>query len=100
MLHSDGAVLSHLFPAADIGVMASSVAVAVVLGAVILGVETNLVPTTMTVATMDETRHSAPSTLPSNPCLREGKGEGDAGVIVEGGGKDAIIAAAINRRHH
>ncbi len=74
MLHAGGVVVSHLFLAADIG--ASSDAAAIVLGAVVPRVETKMAPTTITVTTMNET-HSAPSTLPSNPCQREGKGGGD-----------------------
>ncbi len=59
---------------------------AVVLGAVVPQVETKMVPTTMTVATTNETRNGMPSTLLSNPCWREGEFEGNEG---EGG-----------RRHH
>ncbi len=44
LLHADGVMLSHLFPATDIRVMALSVAAAIVLGAVNLQVETKLVP--------------------------------------------------------
>jgi hypothetical protein len=83
LLHTDGVVVSHLFPAADIGVTASSVAVAIVLGAVIPQVETKMVPSTMTVTTTNEMCHGMPSTLPSDPCPREGKGKGDEG---KGGG--------------
>ncbi len=72
---------SYLFPAVDIGGMASSIAATVVLGAIVLQVETKMVPTTTTVAMMNETCHGAPSTPPSDPCPREG--EGDEG---EGGG--------------
>jgi hypothetical protein len=36
--------------------------------------ETKMAPTTMTVVTMNETGHGAPSTSPSNPHPREGKG--------------------------
>jgi hypothetical protein len=83
LLHANGVVVSHLFPAADIGVTASSVAAAVVLGAVIPRVETKMAPTKLTVATMNETRHNVPSTLPSDPHPREGKGKVDEG---KGGG--------------
>ncbi len=79
MLHADGVVVSHPFPAGDIGITASSVAGAVVLGAVIPQVETKMVPTTTTMTTTNETRHGAPSTPPSNPCPREGKGKGNEG---------------------
>jgi hypothetical protein len=77
-LQADGVVVSRLFLAADIGVMALSVATAIVLGAVVLQVETKIVPTT-TRATTNKMHHSAPSTPPSNLCLREGKGEGSEG---------------------
>jgi hypothetical protein len=46
LLHANGVVLSHLFLATDIGVMALSVAAAIVLGTVVLQVETKLAPTT------------------------------------------------------
>ncbi len=75
--------MSHLFPAADIGVTALSVAVAIVLGAIVPHVETKKTPTTTTMAMTNEMCHGAPSNLLSNPCLREGKGKGDEG---EGGG--------------
>ncbi len=65
-------------PGADIGVTALSVAAAVVLGAIIQQVETKMAPTT-TVVTTNEMRHGMPSTLPSNPCPREGEGKGDEG---------------------
>ncbi len=64
------AVVSHLFPAADIGVTALPVTVAVVLGAIVPQVESKMAPTTMTVATMNETCHGALSTPPSDPHLR------------------------------
>jgi hypothetical protein len=83
LLHADGASVSHLFPAADIGVTALSVAAVVILGTVVPQVETKIVPMTMIVATRNETRHGMPSTLPSNPRPREDKGKGDEG---EGGG--------------
>jgi hypothetical protein len=81
LLNADRVVVSHLFLAADIGVTASSVAAAVVLGTIVLQVEIKMAPTTMTVVTTNETCHSMPSTPPSNPHLREGKGEcrGDEG---------------------
>ncbi len=73
----------HLFPAVDIGMMTSSVTAAVVLGAHVPQVETKMAPTRMTIVTTNETHHGMPSTLPSSPCLREGKGESNEG---EGGG--------------
>ncbi len=86
LLHADGVVVSPLFPAADIGVSASSVTAAVVLGAVIPRVETKMVPMKATVATTNETPHRTPSTLLSDSHPREGKGKGkdDDG---EGGGR-------------
>jgi hypothetical protein len=81
--HPDGVMVSHLFPAADIGGMALSVTAAVVLSAIILQVKTKMAPMMMTVATTNEMHHGAPSTPPSNPCLREGEGEGNEG---KGGG--------------
>jgi hypothetical protein len=45
LLHADRVVVSHLFPAMDIGLTASSVATAVVLGTVVLQVETKMAPT-------------------------------------------------------
>ncbi len=71
--------MSYLFPAADIGVMALSAAAAVVLGTFVLLVETKMVPTKTTVATTNGTCHGTPSTLMSNPPLREGKGKGNEG---------------------
>jgi hypothetical protein len=62
-----GVVVLHLSPAADVSMTASSVAVANIVGAVVPQVETKMAPTTMTVATTNETCHGAPSTLPSNP---------------------------------
>jgi hypothetical protein len=56
-------------PGMDIGVMASSVPMAIVLGTVVLQVETKMVSTRMTMATTNEMRHGAPSTPPSDPCL-------------------------------
>jgi hypothetical protein len=53
-----------------------------------------MAPTTTTVATKNETCHGAPSTLPSNPCPREGKDKGN-----ESKDGNAIVAATINRRH-
>jgi hypothetical protein len=100
-LHDDGVVVSHLFPAVDIGVTGSSVAEAVFLGAVVPWVETKMAPTTTTVATTNETRHGTPS--PRHPILVRGRARAMrarmAVVVVGGVGKDAIVAAAINRRH-
>jgi hypothetical protein len=76
LLHIDGVVVSHFFPAADIGVTASSDATAIVLGTVVPKVVTKMAPTTMAMATMCELHHSMPSTLSSNPHPREGMGEG------------------------
>ncbi len=83
MLHTDRVVVPHLFLATDIGMTASSVATAIVLGTIVLQVETKMAQITTTVATKNEMRHSAPSIPPSNPCLEEGKGKGNEG---EGGG--------------
>ncbi len=64
-----------------------------------------MVPTTTTMAMMNEMRHSVPSIPLSNPCLREGKGKYDAMrvrmavIVVGGGGKDIIVVATINCRH-
>jgi hypothetical protein len=63
--------------------LASSVAAAVILGAVVPQVEAKMAPMVTTVTTMNETRHGAPSNPPSNPCLREGKGKSNED---EGGG--------------
>jgi hypothetical protein len=79
LLHTNGVMVSHLFPAADIGVMALSVAAAAVLGAVVLQVETKMAPMMTTLATKNEMHHGAPSTLPSYPHPREGKGKGNEG---------------------
>jgi hypothetical protein len=62
----------HLFLAKDISVMASSVATAIVLGAVVPQAETKMTLMMTTVATMNKTHHGAPSTPPSDPCLRVG----------------------------
>ncbi len=62
--------------AADVSMMSSFVAVAIVLGAVVPQVETKLAPATTTMATMNEMHHGAPSTMPSDPRPREGKGKG------------------------
>ena len=68
-------MVSHLFLATDIGMMATSVAAAVFLGAIVLQAETKTAPPTTTVVIMmNETRCGPPSTPLSNPCLREGKG--------------------------
>ncbi len=85
LLHANGVVVSQLFQAGDIGVMALSVAATIILGAVVLRVETKMAPTTTTVATTNETRHGMPSTLPSDPHPRKGKGEGK-GAEGKGGG--------------
>jgi hypothetical protein len=77
LLHADGVVMSCLFSSTDIGVTASSIAGVVILGAVILQVETKMVPTTTTMATTNEACHGMPSTPLSNHCLREGKGKGN-----------------------
>ncbi len=58
------------------GHTALSVTMAVVLGAIVLRVETKMAPMTMTVTSTNEMHHGAPSTPPSYPCPREGKGEG------------------------
>jgi hypothetical protein len=80
LLHANGVVVFHLFTAMDIGMMALSVAVAIVLGAVVPRVGKKMAPTTMTMVTTNEMRHGFPSTPPSNPCPREGKGdEGEGG---------------------
>ena len=84
LLHANGVMVSHLFPAADIGLTASSVAAAVVLGTSVPRVETKMAPPTTTMATTNEMCHSTPSIPSSNPRLREGEGEGDEG---EGGGR-------------
>ncbi len=73
----------HLFQAVDIGVMASSVATAIVLRAVIPQVETKMAPTMMTLTITNEMCHGAPSTPLSDPRPREGEGKGDED---EGGG--------------
>jgi hypothetical protein len=83
LLCANEVMVSHLFPATDIGMMALSVTAAVVFGAVLQQVETKMAPTTMTVVMTNEMHHSAPYTLPSNPCPRESKGKGNEG---KGGG--------------
>jgi hypothetical protein len=83
LLHANGVVVSHLSPAADIGMTDLSVITAVVFGTIVLRVETKMVQTTKTVATTKEMRHGTPSTPPTNPCPREGEGKGNEG---EGGG--------------
>ncbi len=55
LLHADGVMVSHLFLATDIGMTALSVATAVILGAIILQVETKMAPMMLTVATTNET---------------------------------------------
>ncbi len=85
MLHANGVVVSHLFPAVDIGMTALSVAAAIVLGAMVLQVETKMVPTRTTVTMMNEMHHGAPSTPPSNPCPGKSKGhEGKDGSPLHG----------------
>ncbi len=79
MLHTDSVVVSHLFLAMYIGITASSVAATIVLRAVVSRVETKMVSTTTTVAIMNEMRHGTPSSLLSDPCLREGEGKGEEG---------------------
>jgi hypothetical protein len=76
LLHANGVVVSHLFPAAVISVEASSVTTAIVLGAIVLQMETKMVPTTTTVATANKMCHGMPSTPPSNPHPKESKGGG------------------------
>jgi hypothetical protein len=84
LLHADGVMMSHLFLAMDIGIMASSVAAAIVLSAVVPQVETKMASTMTTMAMMNEMRHGVPSTPPSYPCPRENKGKGNKG---KGGGR-------------
>jgi hypothetical protein len=45
-----------------------------------------MAPTTTPMVTLNETRHSAPSTLPSDLCPREGKGKGKGEGEGEGEG--------------
>jgi hypothetical protein len=75
LLHTNGVMVSHLFPAVDIGVTALSVIVATVLGAVVPRVKTKMAPMMTTLATIDETCHSTLFTPPSDPCPREGMGK-------------------------
>jgi hypothetical protein len=63
LLHANGFVVSYLLPAADIGVMALSVIAAVVLGAVVLRVETKLELMTTTMPTTRRALHSAVQSL-------------------------------------
>jgi hypothetical protein len=79
LLHADGVMVSHLFPAVYIGVTASSVAAAIVFSTIVLQVETKMASMTMTVAMTNKTRHGAPSTPQSDPYPREGKGKGNEG---------------------
>ncbi len=79
LLHANGVLVSCLFPAVDIGVTTLSVATVVILGAVVPRVETKMAPMMTIMATRNEMRHGAPSTLLSNPCPREDKGKGDEG---------------------
>jgi hypothetical protein len=76
LLHVNGVVVSHLFPAAVIGAMASSIGMAFVLGAIVPQMETKMAPMTKTVVTTNEMRHGMPSTPPSDSRLRESKGVG------------------------
>jgi hypothetical protein len=84
-------VVSHLLPATDICVTALSVAEAAVLGAIILRVETEMVATTTTMVTTNETCHSAPSIPLSHPCLREGEGKGNEGAGGGGCREKAVV---------
>jgi hypothetical protein len=77
VLHTDGVVVSHVFPAADIGMMALSISVAIVHGAIVLLLETKMATMTMTVVRINEMHHGPPSTPLSDSRLREGKGEGN-----------------------
>ncbi len=79
VLHADGVMVSHLFPALDIGMTASSVIAAIVLGAFVLRVDTKMVPTMMTLEKTNEMHHSTPFIPPSDPHPREGKGKGNEG---------------------
>ena len=88
-------MVSHLFLAADIGMMALSVAAAVFLGAVVLQAEMKMVPTTTTTAMVNEMRHSALSTPPFDPPPREANG-GHAGMAVNCGGDNGVFAATVN----
>ncbi len=65
---------SHLFPAADIGVTALSVAAAIFLCTFVLQAEMKTAPTTMTAATMNETRRGALSTPLFDPPPKDGEG--------------------------
>ncbi len=92
--------MSYFFLAWDIGMMASSVAKAVVLGTVLLRVETKMAPMMTTMTTMNEMLHSTPSTPPSDPCPREGKGKGckeKVAIIVMGGSGKYVLVAAVAR---
>ncbi len=97
LLRADGVVVSHLFPAANIGMTALSVATVVILGAFIPRVETKMVPTMTTMARTNETHHGTPSNMLSNLCpgrvrLRAIRVR-VAGIVAGGGGKDTMIAA-------
>ncbi len=76
LLHANGVMASYLFPAVVIDAMASSIATDIVLSNIIPQMETKMAPTTKTVATMNETRHGALSTLPSYSRPRESEGGG------------------------
>jgi hypothetical protein len=81
LLHANEVMVSHLFPAVDIGVTALSVAMAIDLGAVIPWVEIKMMPMTMTMATTNETHHGTPSTPPYDPCPKDNKGKGNEGKV-------------------
>jgi hypothetical protein len=70
-------MVSHLFPAVDIGMTALSVAAAINLGAIIPQVEIKMAPTITAVATINETHHSVLSTPPSKFHPRENESKGD-----------------------
>jgi hypothetical protein len=77
LLHANGVVVSQLSPAVDIGVTVSSVAATIILASIVLRGETKMASTRKTVVRMNVTPHVAPSTLPSDSCPREAKGEGN-----------------------
>ncbi len=66
LLHANGVMVSHLFLAMVIGARTLSIAVAVVLGTIVLQMETKMAPTTKTVVKTNETRHGMLSTPPSD----------------------------------
>jgi hypothetical protein len=67
LLHANGVVVSHLFPAAVIGAT---------VGAIVPQKEAKMASRTTTMATMNEMHHSVPSTPPYNPRPRKSKGGG------------------------